>query len=176
MKIPKEFEDVFCGVELTEDEIRILNWIVGWERRTVENLRSAIRKAQATALSTLQAENARLRTVLASYQDSIVPELRAELEKVKAELAQEREDFVDYACSGVPNLAPYCLNRKPDCVDERGWCVQAMCHGFRRENECCAMTAKQAAWALVFALMDPALSEHDRGRIAEWWNADQRED
>ena len=47
MKIPKEFEDVFHGVELTEDEIRTLTWIAGWESRTVENLRSAIQKVRA---------------------------------------------------------------------------------------------------------------------------------
>ena len=46
MNIPWEFEDVFHGVELTEDEIRTLNWITGWESRTVENLRSAIRKVR----------------------------------------------------------------------------------------------------------------------------------
>ena len=64
-----------------------------------------------------------------------ITELRAELEKVKAELVQEREDFVDCVCSGVLNYAPYCRNRKPDCVDERGWCVQSMCHGFSRNKE-----------------------------------------
>lgn len=46
MEIPKEFEDVFHGVELTEDEIRTLTWIAGWESRTVENLCSAIRKVR----------------------------------------------------------------------------------------------------------------------------------
>ena len=64
MNIPQEFEDVFRGVELTEDEIRTLTWITGWERRTVKNLRSAIQKAQATALSTLQTENKKLRAEL----------------------------------------------------------------------------------------------------------------
>ena len=70
MNIPQEFEDVFSGVELTENELRTLIWITGWESRTVENLRSEIQKVQATALSTLQAEN---------------KELRAELEQVKRE-------------------------------------------------------------------------------------------
>lgn len=46
MNIPREFEDVFQGVELTEDEIRTLAWITGWESRTVENLRSAIQKVR----------------------------------------------------------------------------------------------------------------------------------
>lgn len=46
MNIPQEFEDVFRGVELTEDEIRTLTWIAGWESRTVENLCSAIRKVR----------------------------------------------------------------------------------------------------------------------------------
>lgn len=46
MKIPKEFEGVFRSVELSEGEIRTLVWITGWERQTVENLRSAIRKVR----------------------------------------------------------------------------------------------------------------------------------
>ena len=77
MKIPKEFEDVFSGVELTENELRTLTWITGWESRTVENLRSAIQKVQATALSTLQAEN---------------EQLRAELEEA-SKLIKEQEEF-----------------------------------------------------------------------------------
>ena len=60
--IPNEFEDIFrgvelSGVELSEGEIRTLNWIVGWDRQTVENLRSVIQKAQAIALSTLTPPN-----------------------------------------------------------------------------------------------------------------------
>ena len=46
MKIPKEFENVFQGVELTENEICILNWIVGWDRHTIDNLHSAIQKVR----------------------------------------------------------------------------------------------------------------------------------
>ena len=46
MNIPQEFEDIFRGVELTGGEIRTLTWIAGWESRTVENLRSAIRKVR----------------------------------------------------------------------------------------------------------------------------------
>lgn len=46
MEMPKEFEYVFRGVDLTEDEIRTLTWIAGWESRTVENLCSAIRKVR----------------------------------------------------------------------------------------------------------------------------------
>lgn len=72
----------------------------------------------ATALSTLQAENEKLRT---------------ELEQVKQLYESEKEDFINFACSGVPNLSPYCLNRRPDCVDERGWCRIEKCHGFSRE-------------------------------------------
>ena len=46
MKIPKKFEDVFCGGELSEGEIRILNWIVLWDDHTINNLRSAIQKVR----------------------------------------------------------------------------------------------------------------------------------
>lgn len=64
MERPKEFEDIFRGADLTKDEIRTLTWITGWERRTVENLKSAIQKVKETALSTLQAENEKLRAEL----------------------------------------------------------------------------------------------------------------
>lgn len=73
----------------------------------------------ANALSTLQGENEKL---------------RAELERVKRLYESEKEDFIDFACSGVPNLSPYCMNRRSDCVDERGWCRSGKCHGFSRER------------------------------------------
>lgn len=72
----------------------------------------------ATALSMLQEENEKL---------------RIELEQVKQLYESEKEDFINFACSGVPNFSPYCLNRRPDCVDERGWCRIEKCHGFSRE-------------------------------------------
>ena len=44
---------------------------------------------------------------------------------------QLRENFVDYVCSGVTNVAPYCLNRCEECVDGYGWCKHNdKCHGF----------------------------------------------
>lgn len=113
----------------------------------------------ATALSTLQAENKRLNKIVCSipttpdsgrtvsqydkemsmcaYLDDLEAEnekLRAELEQAKRLYESEKEDFIDFACSGVPNLTPYCLNRHPDCVDERGWCRTEKCRGFSRER------------------------------------------
>jgi hypothetical protein len=43
-----------------------------------------------------------------------------------------REAFIDYVCSGSNNLADYCLNRCPECVDKRGWCINLSdhCKGF----------------------------------------------
>ena len=105
MNIPQEFEDVFRGVKLTEDEIRTLTWITGWEHRTVENLRSAIRKAQATALSTLQAENEKL---------------RAELEQVTA----ERDAAVrQVALISQPN-EPLTLEQLREMDGEPVWIVE----------------------------------------------------
>lgn len=97
MKIPKEFEDVFHGVELTEDEVRTLHWLVSWERQTVDNLRSAIQKAQATALSTLQTENEKL---------------QAELEQAKAERDAAISDLETIMAYGGGNLdtCQYCKN------------------------------------------------------------------
>ena len=46
MQIPKEFEAVLQGVELTESEIKTLCWIAGWEQKTINNLQSIIKKAR----------------------------------------------------------------------------------------------------------------------------------
>lgn len=73
----------------------------------------------ATALSTLQAENEKM---------------RAELEQVKRLYQSEKEDFIEFACSGISNLSPFCFNRRPDCVDARGWCKIEKCCGFSRER------------------------------------------
>ena len=119
----------------------------------------------ATALSTLQDENAEMQKQLnefseflcrmtgnllsktnytaqamieaaEDYQQRVCDDcdLRAELEQVKRLYESEKEDFIDFVCSGVPNLSPYCLNRHPDCVDERGWCRAEKCRGFSRER------------------------------------------
>ena len=99
----------------------------------------------ATALSTLQAENEKLRDELEQERDHRLhaeehadlfledcKRLNVELEQVKRLYESEKEDFIDFACSGVPNLSPYCLNRHQDCVDERGWCRTEKCRGFSR--------------------------------------------
>ena len=59
MKVPAEFEDVFQGVELTEREIGFLTWLAGWDRRTIENLKSMIQKIRATRVigNALQTSN-----------------------------------------------------------------------------------------------------------------------
>lgn len=84
-----------------------------------EELANEMQKRSISTISTLQAENEKL---------------RAELEQVKQLYETEKEDFLDYACSGIPNFAPYCFNRCPDCVDERGWCKTEKCRGFSRER------------------------------------------
>ena len=68
--------------------------------------------------------------------------LRADLARVTAErdaavkkYEAEKEDFLDYALSGTQNAAPFCMNRHPDCVDKRGWCIPVRCHGFSRDKE-----------------------------------------
>ena len=73
----------------------------------------------AAALSTLQAENEKLRAdvvrfndMLASYQNVLVPELRAELEQVKAERDAAISDLETIMAYGGGNLdtCQYCKN------------------------------------------------------------------
>ena len=91
-----------------------------WEKRhpitgTFDlRVQDALRNA-ATALSTLQAENKKL---------------RAELEQVKQDRDALIDDFVDYVTDGVPNPAIFCKNRCDKCTDMRGWCTGKDCKGF----------------------------------------------
>lgn len=94
----------------------------------IEKLIDALKKARAdgswNTLSNLSHKAA-----------NALEQLQAELERVKQLYESEKEDFIDYACSGVPNISPYCTNRHPDCVDERGWCRTEKCHGFSRNRD-----------------------------------------
>ena len=42
------------------------------------------------------------------------------------------DDFTDFVTGGVHNAAPYCANRRPECVNAHGWCDgdNRMCRGF----------------------------------------------
>lgn len=41
-------------------------------------------------------------------------------------------DFTDFVTGGVHNVAPYCANRRPECVNAYGWCDgdNRVCRGF----------------------------------------------
>lgn len=106
----------------------------------------------ATALSTLQAENEKLRAELnicreknAGLALALLTEcapnpdclgddewraIRDKLEQVKRERDDLIEDFVDYVTGGVPNPAIFCKNRCDECTDMRGWCTGKDCRGF----------------------------------------------
>lgn len=73
----------------------------------------------ATTLSTLQAENEKLRAdvvrfndLLASYQNVLVPELRSELEQVKRECDEAVQYIRGIAKSGRVWMCPYCVHAK----------------------------------------------------------------
>lgn len=53
-------------------------------------------------------------------------------EKIASDLC---DDFTDFVTSGIHNAAPYCANRRPECVDGWGWCNVDMktCLGFYPE-------------------------------------------
>ena len=50
-----DLNEIFGEVELTEDEQRVLIWLVGWDEYTIENVLSAIRKAMAAEAKRLEA-------------------------------------------------------------------------------------------------------------------------
>lgn len=61
-----------------------------------------------------------------------ITELIARAEEAENIASDLCDDFIDYVTSGVPNPAPYCANRCPECVDGRGWCNgdNLVCRGF----------------------------------------------
>lgn len=71
MKIPAEFEDIFRGVELTERETLFLSWITSWDDYTIQNMRTVVEKVRS-ALSTLQAENEKLRAAVDNWKKKYV--------------------------------------------------------------------------------------------------------
>ena len=96
MDIEKLIEAVkLCGSTPKVDQCKQCAY---WSGGDMSKCIPRMTTAAATALSTLQAENEKL---------------RAELEQVKQLYESEKENFIDFACSGVPNLSPHCLNRHP---------------------------------------------------------------
>ena len=131
MNNPQEFEDIFRGVELTEDEIRTLTWVTGWEHLTVENLRSAIQKAQATALSTLQAENEKLRAELKQVKrerDAAVEDVAAIIGDVEEIRRGYGVDNADADGAFARLCETYCANNGCLCYAE---CEKYHCKNFK---------------------------------------------
>ena len=52
----------------------------------------------------------------------------------KEQYEELREDFVDLVCSGTNNPAPYCKNRRDECVDWYGYCTYNKCNGFNPDG------------------------------------------
>ena len=61
-----------------------------------------------------------------------ITELIARAEEAEHIISDLCDDFTDFVTNGVPNPAPYCANRCPECVDGRGWCNgdNLVCRGF----------------------------------------------
>ena len=65
-------------------------------------------------------------------QPPIVKELSERLEKAENIASDLCDDFTDFVTSGVHNAAPYCANKRPECVNSHGWCSgdNRVCKGF----------------------------------------------
>lgn len=138
MDIEKLIEAVkLCGSTPKVDQCKKCTY---WAGGDMSKCIPRMTEDAATALSTLQAELTH-KTELVRQQsnelerrDKLLKEQEAELEQMKQLYESEKENFIDFACSGIPNLSPFCFNRHPDCVDERGWCKTEKCRGFSRKR------------------------------------------
>ena len=59
-------------------------------------------------------------------------ELLNRLEKAENIASDLCDDFTDFVTGGVHNAAPYCANKRPECVNSHGWCNgdNRVCKGF----------------------------------------------
>lgn len=137
MKIPAEFEDILRGVELTERETLFLSWITSWDDYTIQNMRTVVEKVRS-ALSTLQAENEKLRTELKSNVDLVfrqakeldrrhllLQEQEAELEQVKRERDAAVRDLEEIMGDTDDPVCGYCAKAETEapCNGKRGTCT-----------------------------------------------------
>ncbi len=68
---------------------------------------------------------------LIANQRREMAELTARAEKAEAERDTVVDDFQDFVTSGIHNMNPYCANRRQECTDCRGYCIENHCSGFR---------------------------------------------
>lgn len=104
----------------------------------VEN--QSLRNAANGFKARVKAAEARCKTLekmVREYQDEIVPGYRERAEKAEKIASDLCDDFTDFVTTGIHNAAPYCANRRPECVDGRGWCKEDLeyCRGFSPKAE-----------------------------------------
>lgn len=73
-----------------------------------------------------------LEKMVKEYQETIIPGYRKRAETAEEIASDLCDDFTDFATGGVHNAAPYCANRRQECVNAHGWCDgdNRVCRGF----------------------------------------------
>lgn len=73
-----------------------------------------------------------LEKMVKEYQETIIPGYRKRAETAEETASDLCDDFTDFVTGGVHNAAPYCANRRPECVNAHGWCDgdNRVCRGF----------------------------------------------
>ena len=73
-----------------------------------------------------------LEKMVKEYQETIIPGYRKRTETAEETASDLCDDFTDFVTGGVHNAAPYCANRRTECVNAHGWCDgdNRVCRGF----------------------------------------------
>lgn len=93
---------------------------------------SAALKQEKQRLHAAEVRCRNLFKMVTEYQDVIVPGYRQRAETAEEIASDLCDDFTDFVTGGVHNAAPYCANRRPECVNAYGWCDgdNRVCRGF----------------------------------------------
>lgn len=109
-----------------------------WNLTREENCATAITdllaRAEAAEVELEQKEKyyGQMVDALAATDSMELTEAKKKLKEAEEIASDLCDDFTDFVTGGVHNAAPYCANRRPECVNAHGWCDgdNRVCRGF----------------------------------------------
>lgn len=126
----KEESESLCGLSICMNCAEIENMPDG---RNPVSITDLLARAEAAEERCKELEKDRDEAVHdRMMMEQRVGSLVERVEKAEEIASDLCDDFTDFVTGGVHNAAPYCANRRPECVNAHGWCdgYNRMCRGF----------------------------------------------
>lgn len=120
----KEKSENMCGDSICSNCAKSENMPDGKDAVSIADL---LARAEAAEIRCKTLEK-----MVKEYQETIIPGYRQRAETAEEIASDLCDDFTDFVTGGIHNAAPYCANRRPECVNAHGWCDgdNRVCRGF----------------------------------------------